>query len=95
VTLHIDKSVPLLTYVEEGMQNYAMRQELRVIENDCPHCGLRMRHPLIAREWQVKALETMLNNVAKVCHESGVTGLVYADILAKCHAAIAMRKVKK
>lgn len=57
----------------------------------CPHCGLPVAFPLIARQDQIEQLQRMITAAGKWCHDNGMTN----DIVVAIRAAAAIRQAKK
>lgn len=61
------------------------------IEDRCPHCGLSIRYPLVARQSDLELFEKMMHSAFNVMKRHGITANLLADIRAECLIAMAKR----
>ena len=61
------------------------------VEQRCPHCGLPIRYPLIARESDIKLFENLMRSAFDVMLRHGITANLLADIRTQCIIAIAQK----
>jgi hypothetical protein len=74
----------------EAWSEAISRAELPTHSADCPHCGISVRYPTIARAQDIKDFELLMEQVQIVLERHGYTGKILSEIQAQC--SIAMRK---
>ena len=62
------------------------------LEDRCPHCGLSIRFPLIARKSDVELFKKMMALAAEVMDRHGITANLLADIRAQCLIAMTQKR---
>ena len=62
------------------------------VEDKCPHCGLSIRYPLMARKSDVELFEKMMKSAFDVMARHGITANLLADIRAECLIAMAKKR---
>ncbi len=70
------------------------RRELPTHMHPCPHCGVPVRYPTVARKGDIDDFERLMRTAYKVMDEYGITGNLLADIQARCYTEIAKRSSK-
>ena len=86
--------------IEKHVIHSFLRKELDVISgyelplhsHDCPHCGLPVRYPTVAREQDIRDFELIMNSARKVMDDCGVTAKLLASIHAQIVVALAGRR---
>lgn len=61
----------------------------------CPHCGIPVRYPIIARERDIEDFRKLIESACRVMDKYGITLNLLAEIQAECHIEIARRKALK
>lgn len=85
--MHIEKDADITKWVGETLE--AMRYELPPdIEEKCPHCGVVIRYPLIARKSDIDLFQQVMASAYLVMLRHGITANLLADIRADCVIAI-------
>lgn len=62
-----------------------------IISESCPHCGIPIRYPLIARRSDIELFAQMMSTAAVVMKKYGITDNLLADIRAQCIINIAKK----
>lgn len=62
-----------------------------VISEQCPHCGIPIRYPLIAKRSDIEAFRRMMRVADEVMLKHGITANLLADIRAQCLINIAKK----
>lgn len=69
-----------------------MALAMPVAETPCPHCGVQIRYPLVARKTDLDMFEQMVSVAHRVMNDYGITGNLLAEIRAKCLVEVTRRK---
>lgn len=69
--------------------------ELPTHSHDCPHCGFKVRYPVMARAHDIEDFQKLMKVAQGVLERHGYTEKLIAEIQAACHIEIAKRKVNK
>lgn len=88
--MNIENDKDLMKWVGETLEEMR-HQNPPSLEDRCPHCGLAIRYPLIARKSDIELFAQMMASAAKVMDKHGITANLLADIRAQCLIAIAKR----
>ena len=70
----------------------AMAASLPLGEKSCPHCGLRIRYPIIVRQTDIDLFAGMMRVAHRVMDEYGITANLLAEIRTRCLIEGARRK---
>lgn len=92
--LHIDRGVDLRAWVGETLEKVALA-DLPEHSTPCPHCGVPIRFPLVAREQDLSEFESLMRSAFRVMDKYGITANLLAEIRAQCVIEIAQRKARK
>ena len=65
---------------------------LPTVTTHCPHCGLAVRYPKIARSGDVESLRELVRIADKYIDDKGITTKMLSECLATASIAIAKRK---
>jgi hypothetical protein len=60
----------------------------------CPHCGLMVRYPMIARESDIKALDQLIEATKGYMRDHGIDTGIVREILERCLNRIRENKSK-
>ncbi|HET7674763.1 MAG TPA: hypothetical protein VFL54_04510 [Gammaproteobacteria bacterium] len=71
------------------------RQDLPQHTRPCPHCGLPVMYPTIARAQDIKDFQMIMNSAARVMEKYGITANLLAEIRADCLTALARQRSKE
>lgn len=85
---------------DNDLQNF-IEGSLRAIQDasfqlhirPCPHCGIPVRYPIIARRQDIEDFGALIKSACRVMDKYGITLNLLAEIQADCHIEIARRKV--
>ena len=88
--MHVENDTDMSRWIA-GTLTEMRNLNMPIISESCPHCGIPIRYPLIARKTDIEAFSRMLNTAAIVMREYGITGNLLADIRAKCLINIAKK----
>ena len=87
----IDKR-PVIDFLE-GSLRAIQDASFPVHTSPCPHCGIPVRYPIIARQSDIEAFTVIIDSAQRVIDKYGITLNLLAEIKAKCYVEIARRKV--
>lgn len=88
--MHVEDDKDLSKWVGDTLE--VMRsQNPPSIQDRCPHCGLSIRYPLIARKSDLELFATMMASAAEVMDRHGITANLLAEIRAQCVIAMARK----
>ena len=68
------------------------RSELPTHSHPCPHCGVPVRYPTIARNVDIEDFRRIMTIAEQVMYDHGITGNLLEEIAARCHIEIARRR---
>ena len=68
------------------------RANLPTHSHNCPHCGLQMRYPTIARKQDIEDFRSIMTTAQKIMDKYGITLNILAEITANCHIELAKHK---
>lgn len=81
--MHIQNDTEMAKWIGDTLDEMR-NQHPPSLENRCPHCGLSIRYPLIARKSDIDLFATMMRSAAEVMRKHGITANLLADIRAQC-----------
>jgi hypothetical protein len=91
--LHVEKLAPMV-WIEDTL--YEMRAKTpQSIEEKCPHCGLPVRYPLIARQSDIDLFVAMMAAGMDVMQRHGIVGHLLNDVREQCLASMKGRGADK
>ncbi len=89
-TLHIDHS---LEFLAETLSEISQAQ-MPTHSAPCPHCGIPVRYPLIARSQDVEDFRLIMDSASRVMKRYNITANLLAEIKAEAHLAIAKKRTE-
>lgn len=81
----------LTMFIERNLREI-QNVNIRTHTRPCPHCGIPVRYPVIAREQDVDDFKAIIKSSCLVMEKHGITINLLAEIKAECHIEIARRK---
>lgn len=66
--------------------------ELPLHSHDCPHCGLPVRYPTVARDQDIEDFRLIMESANRVMEDYGVNAKLFAAIHAQIAVALANRR---
>ena len=88
--MHIEDNKDLTKWIGDTLEEMRAQNPPR-LEDRCPHCGLSIRYPLVARRSDVELFEKMMHSAFDVMRRHGITANLLADIRAQCLIAMAKK----
>lgn len=94
MTLRIDDSLDMTrAFVDEALNDLS-QASFKVHSAPCPHCGVHVRYPLIARKCDIDDFAVLMKAASAAMMKFGITGNLLAEIKANIAIAIAKRANK-
>lgn len=88
--MHIDENKDMTKWIS-GTLEEMRAQNPPSLQDRCPHCGLSIRYPLVARRSDIELFEKMMRSAFAVMDRTGITANLLAEIRAQCLIAMAMK----
>lgn len=85
----MDIQPSLKPWIEETLRE--MQLSSPVGEKVCPHCGLNIRYPIIARQDDIDRFEKIMQTACRVMDDYGITANLLAEIRARCMINLSMK----
>lgn len=79
----------------EGSLRAIQDASIQLHTRPCPHCGIPVRYPIIARKQDVEDFRALIQSACRVMDKYGITLNLLAEIEAECHIEIARRRAIK
>lgn len=90
--LHIERSLtPDFVNAVDAVLDLSPLPE---VSHKCPHCGLTVRYPKVARERDIESLQELVAIAEKYIEDKGVAKKMLAECLSAAHIAIARKGAK-
>jgi hypothetical protein len=90
--MHIEDDRDLHKWVDDTLE--VMRaQNPPSTQDRCPHCGLMIRYPLVARLSDLVLFEKIMRSASAVMKKHGITANLLADIRTECLIATAKKRI--
>jgi hypothetical protein len=83
--MHIEKD--FTPWIAETVDQMALNEPV-LIEHKCPHCGVPIRFPVIAKKWDVDRLTDLLNSIYSVMDNEHLADIMLAKIRECCMKAM-------
>lgn len=81
----------LAAFVESNMRDI-QNANFQIHARPCPHCGIPVRYPVVARAEDVDAFRKIIESAYRVMQKYGIAINLLAEIHTECHVEIARRK---
>jgi hypothetical protein len=89
--MNIEKTKNFNDFLEGALTEISLA-ELDTHSHNCPHCGILVRYPTVARQQDIDDFTKIMNSAFDVMRRHGITANLLAEIKAECFISIAKAK---
>jgi rRNA maturation protein Nop10 len=87
----MEDDTEILRCIGETLEELRLQQP-PTTEEKCPHCGLVIRFPIMARRSDIDRFAALMRSAEEVLGRHGITAHLLAEVRAQCLIALARRQ---